>query len=159
MKLRRAQIGTVLIACNIPAFVELIEPAFGVQRIAIIFRVPDLFPDIAIPYSLFLLVMATGFAFYVSDRKEYLNLMRGSKILSVLLTILGFTLFTVSLAFLGMVSSSLLGHMTSYWGPPLGLRDFAVFLLILSWCGLGLISSILSVVDGSRISGIRTVSD
>jgi len=135
-------IGTVLIACNILFFVHWVIPLRF-----IVFWALDVFQDIAILYGLFLSTIIAGFALYIIGRKEFSNRVKGNKIAFGLLMFLGFILAATSFTFLSMGTSI----ASSDWGALRSSKDWATFLLLSVWSGLGVISGILWLIDGANL--------
>ena len=143
-KLILGKIGIVLIAWNILFIIPLPMPLIFGALSSGLFRV---FQDVAIVYGLFLLTITAGLVLYIVGRKEFSNHVKDIEIVPRLLTLCGLILMGASLWFLFFVIS----FLGSEWADPRTARDWMIYSLLLAWGGLGFISGVLWLIDGSKM--------
>jgi len=153
-KLILGKIGVVLIAFNLLLLTPLPPITFFVLVIG---RFYYAFQDALIVYGIFLSTLTAGLVLYVIGRKEFSNYVKESEIASGLLTFFGFILIAGSLFsfFLAFAITSITG--SSGVRPPMTLKDIAVSLLIVIWCGLQFVSGLLWLIDGGKMREDKTL--
>ena len=149
MKFRCAEIGITLVACNVPAFVDLIALSFNMWNFYITWQI---WANPMIACGLFVLTIV-GLALYIMERKEFVNRAKGNKFVSVMLLIISLTLIVGSglQSMFTVVSFRAYTERTSGW-YPLTLEEAAIYIMYFVWSGLAFISGVLWLVDGVTIS-------
>jgi len=145
MNFRRAEIGIMLGACNVPALVDLVALSLNMWNFYIVWQIWA-YPVIA--GGLFVLTIA-GLALYVVWRKDFLNRVKGNKFASVVLLIISLILIVGGglQSMFTVVSYRAYTTRTSGW-HPLTLEEAAIYIMYFVWSGLAFISGILWLVDG-----------
>jgi hypothetical protein len=139
LKIGRAEIGIILIACSVlPLFVPygswLVFSAIG-QEIA---------------HSFLSIINIVGLTLLLSDEKVFLHRTKGNRIVSALLIIIGLITFVWSLLMISM-SLAIWGHDYSIEGRYPTPKEWALYLLSLAWAGLVSISGVVWFIFGYKV--------
>lgn len=146
MNLRRAEIGIILIAFNIPVFVDLIGI---ITRKWTLFIVYFIWGNSTIAGA-FSVLTIVGLAFYIIGRKNFLKRAKSSEFISVLLVMSSLILIAGGI----LEGSGIIDSFIFYKAhiPLQTIGDFIhaieLFLPYFAWSVLAFISGILWLVDG-----------
>ena len=144
----RAEIGIMLVACNIPPFVDLVALFLNIWNFYIVWQIWAN-PIIAVGFCV---LTISGLVLYVIWRKEFLGRVKGSKFASVVLLTISLILIVGGIlqSIFTVLSVNYYTARTSGW-HPLTLEEMTIYTLYFVWSGVAFTSGVLWLFDRVRI--------